>query len=162
MRGGLPAARLTAALLTVALLLFLDGASKSWAASTLRARGPRTVAAGLVRLRYHENPGFAFGLGRRPRGLIGYSVAVATALLGLLLYGVLRPRPRGFLVTAGLVAMLAGILGNLRDRVERGYVVDLIDGPGGWPIFNVADVCLAAGMALCLAGLTLATVRARS
>jgi signal peptidase II len=160
-RGALPAA-LAAVLLGVTLLLFVDGASKSWAASTLRARGPRTIASGLVRLRYHENPGLAFGLGRRPGGLIVYSATVAAALLGLLLYRVLRrPRARGLLVTAGVAAMLAGILGNLHDRLERGHVVDFIDGPWGWPIFNVADVCLAAGMALCLAGLTIA-VRART
>jgi signal peptidase II len=163
-RAGLP--RLAAAVLTVALLLFIDGASKSWAASELRARGPRTIAGGLVRLRYHQNPGFAFFGGRRPGGLIVYSSVVAVGLLALLVHRVRRPG--GWLVTAGLVALLAGVLGNLRDRLERGYVVDFIEGKGPWPvsdvrwpIFNVADAYLAAGIALCLAGLTVATVRAR-
>jgi signal peptidase II len=149
------AARLAAALLTLALLLVVDGASKSWAGSALRARGPRTVAAGHIRLRYHENPGFAFGLmrgERRPAGLVAYSAVISAGLLGLLLERLLRPRRKGLLLTSGLIALLAGTLGNLRDRLERGYVVDFID-CGAWPLFNVADACLALGVALCLVGL---------
>jgi signal peptidase II len=163
------AARLTAALVAVALLLFVDGASKSWAASELRARGPRTIAGGLLRLRYHQNPGFAFLGGRRPPGLTVYSALVAAGLLALLVYRLRQPRAGGLLATAGVVALLAGVGGNLRDRLQRGYVVDFIDGKGpwpfnnvSWPIFNIADAYLAAGMALCLAGLTVATVRGRS
>ncbi len=48
---------------------------------------------------------------------------------------------------------MAGILGNLTDRifrspgVLRGHVVDFLQLPN-WPIFNVADVCIniAAGL----------------
>jgi signal peptidase II len=149
--------RLAAALITLACLLFVDGASKGWAATELRARGPRTVAAGQVRLRYHENPGFAFGLGgRRPAALTAYSVAMAAVLLALLVRHLLRRG--GFLVGAGLVGLLAGTVGNLRDRLLRGHVVDFIDWMS-WPLFNVADACLALGLALCLAGLTLTAVR---
>jgi signal peptidase II len=145
--------RVLIALASVALLLVVDGASKSWAATELRARGPRTVAGGLLRLRYHENPGFAFGLGgRRPAALTVTSALMATVLLGLLL----RPRPP--LMTAGLAGLLAGTAGNLRDRIERGHVVDFIE-RGRWPLFNVADACLAVGMALCLVGLVLKAKR---
>jgi signal peptidase II len=154
------ALRLAAALLTLALLLMVDGTSKRWAATELRARGPRTIAGGHIRLRYHENPGFAFGLGggRRPAALTVTSAAMAAALLGLLVHRLLRPR--GLLLTAGLLALLAGTLGNLRDRLERGQVVDFID-YARWPLFNVADVCLAVGISLSLAGLALNAWRPR-
>jgi signal peptidase II len=158
------AARLAAALLAVALLLVADGASKRWAATELRARGPRTVAGGHLRLRYHENPGFAFGLWRgerRPVGFMVSSALVAAVLLGLLARQTLRARAGGWWLTAGLAALLAGTFGNLRDRLERGYVVDFID-CSGWPLFNVADGCLCVGLALCLTWLAVAAPRARA
>jgi signal peptidase II len=167
--GALPAiARLAAALLAVALLLVADGASKRWAASELRARGPRTVAGGHLRLRYHENPGFAFGLWRGERRPVGFTVSsavVAAVLLGLLVRQTLHSGAGGFWPTAGLAALLAGTLGNLRDRLERGHVVDFIDcsanGVVRWPLFNVADGCLGVGLAVCLTWLAVAALRTR-
>ena len=43
--------------------------------------------------------------------------------------------------------ILAGALGNVADRVVRGYVVDFIH-LHHWPIFNVADVAIVVGAAL--------------
>ena len=43
----------------------------------------------------------------------------------------------------GLALILGGALGNLVDRIARGYVVDFIH-VKGWPIFNVADMCITA------------------
>jgi len=150
------AARVAAALLALALLVAVDAASKTWAATELRARGPRTVAGGQVRLRYHQNPGVAFGLlggERRPAALVAASVLMAAALLGGLVHLLWRPRPGALLLVLGLVPLIAGTLGNVRDRLVRGHVVDFIEYGGRWPIFNVADACLVAGTALCLFGL---------
>ena len=47
----------------------------------------------------------------------------------------------------GLGFLLAGVLGNLTDRVFRapgflrGHVVDFLQLPH-WPVFNVADMCI--------------------
>ena len=43
--------------------------------------------------------------------------------------------------------LLAGALGNLSDRLFRGYVVDFIH-LHHWPIFNVADICIVVGALL--------------
>jgi signal peptidase II len=49
----------------------------------------------------------------------------------------------------GLGFLLAGVLGNLTDRIFRapaplrGHVVDFLQLPH-WPIFNVADMCINA------------------
>jgi signal peptidase II len=158
--------RLAAALLALGLLVALDLGTKRWAASELRPRGPRTVAGGHFVLQYRENTGIAFGLLRdggeaiQP-ALVAYSTVVALALAGLLVHRMARPGRAGVLVPAGLAAMLAGTLGNLYDRLERGHVIDFIATTRiAWPTFNVADVALAVGMALCLAGLAAAAVRA--
>ena len=59
----------------------------------------------------------------------------------------------GALNLAGLLLLLAGILGNLTDRLLHGYVVDFLFFDFGfppfnpWPAFNVADscICIAVG-----------------
>lgn len=52
-----------------------------------------------------------------------------------------------------LTLILAGAIGNIIDRMMRGYVVDFIDcyvRIGGeayhWPAFNVADSCISIGI----------------
>ena len=44
----------------------------------------------------------------------------------------------------GYVMIAAGAVGNLVDRVARGYVVDFVH-LAHWPVFNVADVLIAVG-----------------
>ncbi len=50
-------------------------------------------------------------------------------------------------VRVSLGLQLGGAMGNLTDRVTRGYVVDFVD-VGFWPIFNVADISIVIGVAL--------------
>jgi signal peptidase II len=168
--------RVLTAALAVGLMVFADMRSKSWAASQLRTQGARTLAAGHLRLEYQENAGSRFGwlwaavspsssspaappswVGR-PSTLIASSSAMAVGLTALLLSRLLRrsSNPRGFWFSAGLAALLAGTLGNLHDRLERGYVIDFIDyaaqGRVHGPVFNLADVALTLGIALCVVG----------
>ena len=157
--------RLAAALAAVALLVLIDVRTKDWAANDLRPRGPRTVAGGHLRLFYIENTGIAFGRLRdsaRQSVIIAYSAVISVALLGALVYRLGRKRPPGFLFPAGLTALLAGTLGNVRDRLERGYVIDFIDFQRiNWPTFNVADISIATGIGLCVVGLVRAAIRHR-
>ncbi|MFH1770187.1 MAG: signal peptidase II [archaeon] len=41
--------------------------------------------------------------------------------------------------------LLAGVIGNLMDRIFRGYVVDFIDFKI-WPVFNFADAFIVIGV----------------
>jgi signal peptidase II len=47
----------------------------------------------------------------------------------------------------GLGMALGGAAGNLWDILRRHYVVDFID-LGWWPVFNLADVAIVAGLVL--------------
>lgn len=163
--------RILAPVAAVALLLAVDVKTKTWAASELRRAGPRKMADGHVELRYRENSGIAFGLLRtnptRARGplLLGYSIT-ASVVVGLLLARrLLRRRATGGLMTAGLSTLLAGTLGNLNDRLERGRVIDFIafspSGRPAWPAFNFADAFLAMGIALCAIALVLSALGRR-
>ena len=69
-------------------------------------------------------------------------------LAGLTVY-LWKKRPENKLLRVSLALIYAGALGNLIDRVLRGYVVDLfsfdlID----FPVFNVADICVVCGVGL--------------
>jgi signal peptidase II len=143
--------------------LLLDVETKRWAAGELRRTGARPLFGGAVTLMFRENSGAAFGLGRgldrsvRRPVLVAYSAGLAAALTGLLAWRLGRRRGRLDAANLGLVALLGGTLGNLKDRVERGLVIDFVDftpdGPIDWPAFNRADVWIAVGIGLCLTGL---------
>ena len=66
----------------------------------------------------------------------------------------LRGRVPGNLPRWGLALILGGALGNLADRLIRGYVPDMIETLFiSFPIFNVADICITVGCALVMVSL---------
>jgi signal peptidase II len=79
-----------------------------------------------------------------------FMILSTVVLIGLL---VLRRHFDGKLMRTGWVLLIAGIIGNVADRVRFGHVVDFLDfqfGSYHWPSFNVADscICIAAGLFL--------------
>jgi signal peptidase II len=71
---------------------------------------------------------------------------VSLALIGLA-YAIVRSASGSLTALAGLSLIAAGGVGNLIDRVARGYVVDFLH-LHHYPVFNVADCCVAIGAAL--------------
>lgn len=127
-------------------ILALDQAGKALAARWLLPLGAEglSVAGGWLRLRYLENTGAAFGLLRGQGPLL---TGLALLIVGLLLaYYRLLPRPTPA-ARLSLGLLLGGALGNLLDRLRLGYVVDYID-LTVWPIFNLADAAICAGVAI--------------
>ena len=120
----------------------LDQVTKHLAVRELAGRAPVDVVGSWLQLRLLRNPGAAFSAGAALTPvitLIAMGAAVVVVVLGL------RVRHRGWAVALGL--LLAGVLGNLTDRMLRapgpfrGHVVDFIALPH-WPVFNVADICI--------------------
>ena len=121
---------------------------------------PRELIDGVLDLHYVENTDVAFNLLRWvPEGIRRPALFVtgAIALLGLALF-LLRHPPKRAVVSAALLLVTAGALGNYIDRLARGYVVDFLY-LHHWPVFNVADAYVAAG-AILLAVSALAPTRA--
>ena len=80
--------------------------------------------------------------------LLLWGVAVSSSLL------ILGIGEGGEGARAGVAVALGGATGNLLDRLLRGHIVDFIE-IGFWPVFNVADVGIVAGLGLALAALLL-------
>lgn len=101
------------------------------------------VIGDLLTLRLIRNPGAAFSQGE------GFTWVFAVAAVIVLTFVLVRLVPRLGHVgwTVALALLVAGVSGNLADRLFRapgpfrGHVVDFLQLPH-WPIFNVADMCI--------------------
>jgi len=124
-----------------------DHATKAFAKASLQ--GVVTVVPGVFDLEYTENRDTAFsiltrhGLGEHPVLL----AAVSTAIIGVLLLTWWRRRGAPRLEQVGYAAVLGGALGNVIDRLARGYVIDFMH-LHHWPVFNVADMAVVMGVGL--------------
>ncbi|MDI3316403.1 MAG: signal peptidase II [Bacillota bacterium] len=102
------------------------------------------VVPGVFHLTYTRNTGAAFSLFQGGSDwLAGVSLVIAA---GVVLFALRQGRGRPWLqVALGLV--LGGALGNLVDRLSRGWVVDFLDFRI-WPVFNLADSSVVVGALL--------------
>src|SRR5690606_36519301 len=139
-----------------ALLILLDQLSKHWAESVLLPQQPVPVLPFLNwTLVYNSGAAFSFlsDAGGWQRWLF---TVLALGVSALLLYW-LRHTPRSQRLTGLAYALiLAGVIGNVIDRVRYGHVVDFVDVHwAGWhfPAFNVADAAITLGAAGLVASL---------
>jgi signal peptidase II len=141
--------RLIALFAVVAVLGYLvDLVTKVLAVQHLHPGREVSLVGDLLTLYIARNPGAAFSTGTSYT--LGLSLIAAVAAIAVV-WTARRLGSVGWAV--GLGFLLAGILGNLTDRVFRqpgflhGHVVDFLRLPH-WPIFNVADICIniAAGL----------------
>ncbi len=119
-----------------------DLVSKVLAVAHLTPGEQVRVVGDLLTFDIARNPGAAFSTGTSYTLLLTFIAIGATVAV---LWVSRRLGSAGWAV--GLGFLLAGVLGNLTDRVFRepgvlrGHVVDFIRLPH-WPVFNVADICI--------------------
>ena len=136
-------------LLAAAGLYLVDQVTKAWAVGALRFERGISVIPGVLDLVYAENRGIAFGQLQEGGDFGRWLLAglAAAAVVGVLVYFFRTPRSDDRVLGA-CALLLAGIAGNLTDRVRLGLVIDFIDLHAGdlhWPTFNVADAAICAG-----------------
>lgn len=134
----------------------VDQASKAWVQHHLPAmgRGGMSVIGRKLVMIYAQNTGIAFSqLQGLSAGRVVLSAVSVAALV--LIFGYLRKVPASRTATiAGLGLIWGGALGNVIDRIARGSVTDFLLVNLGvwpfnpWPVFNVADAVLVAGVVL--------------
>jgi len=148
----------------VALPLYaLDQATKWWVIDTIPPYSPpRPVIEDFFYLCHWQNTGAAFSMGS---GYNSFFIALSIVTLAGLLFFTARGAFRDVLSRTGVALLVAGILGNLTDRIRFQHVVDfllfflrvpfthiLIPHADPWPAFNVADSCICTATALFLIG----------
>ena len=139
----------------VANLVLADAVTKELAAGYLKGSAAVSVIPGLFNLAYVENRGCAWGMFQGQVWPLAVFGLVALAFLiwkrkSVFTPSRLIPDPYSLIPEC---LLYAGILGNVIDRLFRGYVVDMFDfhwGVHHFPCFNVADslICISVGLLL--------------
>lgn len=125
-----------------AAALAIDVVSKYLVMKELDGHPSIHVIGSLVKFTYVRNPGAAFGAGTSLTPVITV-IALVAALVTVRFIA----KARQGLWAFALGLLLAGVLGNLADRLFRdpgpfrGHVVDFIQLPH-YAVFNVADMCI--------------------
>lgn len=111
---------------------------------------PIRVIKSVLQINYIENYGMAFGMatGRKVIFIIGSLVIIGIIIK--FLFTQLKNLSK--IKINFLSIIISGGLGNLLDRIFRGYVVDYIDFTQiiNFPVFNFADVMIVLGV-ICFA-----------
>jgi len=138
------------------LVVTVDVVTKVWVVAELIDRPPVELLGGWAYLTHLRNTGAAFDIGD------DFTILLSITAIAVVIYVVWLSRrliSTMWAVALGLIA--GGATGNLIDRLLRapgplrGGVVDFISlgDPMNplWPVFNVADSALVAGVALVVA-----------
>jgi signal peptidase II len=140
------------ALLVAAMVLGLDQSSKQWALTTLRQAGSTLVLPGPVDLTLVFNRSNAFGLVPVSGELTCWMLAVFGLVVAAILVRVVVRGSTSRLSAVGLAFVSAGAVGNARDRIRFGAVIDFFNASklGFVWVFNVADCSIDLGVGLLL------------
>jgi signal peptidase II len=132
-------------ILVAALVVMVDQVSKA----VVLAQWPLAALAvprKFVSIRCILNRrGTLAALAGRPALVALWAAGVLFAAV-ILHYGLLG---HAAVVPIGIGAAVGGATGNVVDRLYRGAIVDFV-AIGPWPVFNLADVALVAGVGILL------------
>src|SRR5881397_342459 len=132
-------------------LYALDQWTKQMVLRFISPDEPRVLISDFFSLVNVTNTGAAFG---SFRGNNTFFIAISSVALVIVLGLLLRARTPDRWRDVSLALLLAGILGNLTDRLLYGHVIDFllfdlhVRFAHPWPAFNVADSCISIAVAL--------------
>ena len=115
-------------------LVVLDQLLKFFFEKTRAVLDLRLVALHLV-----TNTGASFGMLQGNNALLAWFSVI---VLGIVMMNADKIKKEQALP---VLLVVAGLLGNLIDRVFRGYVIDFVD-LRLWPVFNLADSLVVIGV----------------
>ncbi len=146
-RSSVPALQHLLLFLVALVVIVLDQASKYLIEARMPLNttyAPIPALEAIFRITHVSNTGAAFGL--FAQGGVLFMLVAAVVSVVIILYNFSLPRGF-FLLRAALGLQLGGALGNLIDRIRLGHVTDFLDF-GPWPVFNLADTSIVAGVVI--------------
>jgi len=132
-------------------LYALDQCTKQLVLRLINPYEARIVVPDFFSLVNVTNTGAAFG---SFRGNNTFFVIISIIALVVVVTLLVRPRTPDRFRDLSLALLLAGILGNLTDRLLYGHVIDFllfnlhVRYADPWPAFNVADSCISIAVVL--------------
>lgn len=105
------------------------------------------AALGFLRITYLQNYGAAFSILSGQKIIL---IIITLLIISFLIVFFIKKQIKDLLYVVSIVMVTAGGIGNLIDRIFRGYVVDYFD-VTIWPfddfaIFNFADCLVVVGI----------------
>ena len=132
-------------------LYALDQWTKQLVLRNISPEEPRVVISNFFHLVNVTNTGAAFGSFRNNNT---FFIVISFIALLIVVTLLVRRHSRNIWRDLSLALLLAGILGNLTDRLLYGHVIDFllfnlhIRYADPWPAFNVADSCISVAVVL--------------
>lgn len=127
------------------LVAAIDYVLKILVINNLKSGPSVELIPGLFSLTYVENRGAAFGMLANARWVF---IILTIAIIILMIYVLLRYKPRSKLFNISVALIIGGGIGNLIDRIFYGYVVDFLSISFFPPVCNFADYCITVGAVL--------------
>lgn len=129
--------------ISIAVLTAADQLIKLAVERNLQPIGTAEFINGFIGWNYVRNTGAAFGSFSQSTTLLTV-VTGAVILAGIILIATKKIKSKFYLTCAVLI--ISGGLGNLIDRIFRGYVIDFIDVQfTDFAVFNFADILVTVG-----------------
>lgn len=132
----------------IVLILILVGAdqlSKYLIDSNMLEGETIPIINEFFHITYVKNRGIAFGMFQGKLDII--SIATVIAIVAIAYYLYKEKNKLSLVEKMGFIYILAGAIGNMIDRIFRGFVVDMVDFRGIWSyVFNLADVWINMGV----------------
>lgn len=118
------------------------------------------VIGDFFHLTYVENRGGIFGV---MQGKIMVFTILSTLVIAYLIYSEWKNIKNYTKWTKiGITFIASGAVGNMADRIFRGYVIDMLDFRGIWHfIFNFADVFINIGVGIILLDIIVKKLKSR-
>ena len=127
-------------------LIVLDFITKLLVVEFLKA--DIVLISNIIYLTFVTNTGTFWGLFS---DINIFFIFLSLVILGLLVYIIIKKTKLNKINTYLYSLVISGIVGNLIDRIIRGYVVDFIGirlFSYNFPIFNIADMYIVIGVLL--------------
>ena len=127
----------------IVLLVITDQLLKIIIDLWLKPIGSHALINNFIQLRYIENRGAAFGMLQNARW---FFILFSLIIIAVGLYLMFAKKIKSKFVHISAILVIAGGIGNMIDRVFRGYVIDYIEPLFvNFAIFNFADCLVTVG-----------------
>ena len=132
------------------ILLVIDQISKILVVKLIDINHPIEIIKNFFYLTYTHNTGAAFSILTGQRILL---ILVAIVILVIIFNYLRKNKVEEKIDILAFSLIIGGAVGNLLDRIIRGYVIDFLDFKifgYNFPVFNLADTFIVIGVFLLL------------
>ena len=129
------------------LIIFFDQLTKFFVVQNITLNSEVvSVIPKIFSFVHVHNPGAAFSI---LQGKIEFLSCISLAFSVGVIWYMLIKKPQNKVLRISTMLLFAGAIGNVIDRIFRGYVVDFIKVLFiNFPVFNLADIAITCGAAL--------------